>query len=810
MVKIKNIDINGLRGIKKKLQIDLAPTKSLLIFGDSGSGKSSITDALEWFYFDKIEHLSIEEIGRKGIEALRNLFLSHTVPAYIALQFSKARLNSQKKIYFKKSKLVSEIDNTDKNYTHYIENSQKERLILRYRSLGEFILKSKAEKMQEISGIIGFEEVSKYQGIFKKAVNDLRRDIKNKNFENQISIRKGQLLEQLNQQVNNDKQYFKAIQDLISPLNLNIKIKNHKDIGAVLETIKQPEDKSAVALQLSYDRVITSLETLSKSLNNFIDSVKRCYDAYESISKDASKLGKISLERLLSEGLSLLEKKQFTEDKCPLCLQNKDRAELIDEIKSRIAELQSFKKEKEKFILETESTGKLLETQISGLSMILNEKSLSLPKELNTKSEIQSIKQVFEEASYRLGGLFRFDIAVKEADKHLRIDSKKINQLIKSTKKSKNELTIAKKDDARFTIYANLESAREKFSDIKTFEEESSVLNAQLETMDIVYSEFNKRQREGLINFLKSISKDINDFYAYMNPDERVDEIELIPLGEEDTLVGVSIEFKFHGKIVSPPNRFLSESHLNCLGICLFLSSVKAFNKENKFFVLDDVISSFDKNHRLKFARLLLEKFSDYQILLFTHEDDWFEYVSNMVKSNGWIITKMIWDNDNGASLASIIPNLRNRIEDKIQKSDSSELGNMLRKHLEHILKNICFNIEAKTKFLYNDRNEDRMCHELLSAIRGEIKNRKSNLTSEKVFERIDASNFLGRKASHDSKFRENISDLKVFHQDINELEKLFYCDEKKCGKCISMKNYDNVNKEIRCDCGNRKYKWIK
>ena len=148
MIKVKDIDIFGIRGIKKRLPIDIAPDKSLLIFGDNGSGKSSITDAFEWFYFDKIEHLSMEEIGRKGLEALRNTFLSHKDPAYISIKFSNSKLDSKKSIYFKKSKLVSKFDNDDMTVVNYIKNSQKERLILRYRNLGEFILKSKSEKMQ--------------------------------------------------------------------------------------------------------------------------------------------------------------------------------------------------------------------------------------------------------------------------------------------------------------------------------------------------------------------------------------------------------------------------------------------------------------------------------------------------------------------------------------------------------------------------------------------------------------------------------------------------------------------------------------
>lgn len=72
MNKIKVINITGIRGIKERLPLYL-DKKSVLIFGENGTGKSSLADAMEWFYKDKIEHLTGEEVGTKN--ALRNIFL---------------------------------------------------------------------------------------------------------------------------------------------------------------------------------------------------------------------------------------------------------------------------------------------------------------------------------------------------------------------------------------------------------------------------------------------------------------------------------------------------------------------------------------------------------------------------------------------------------------------------------------------------------------------------------------------------------------------------------------------------------------
>ncbi len=62
--KIKALALKGIRGVREKFGLNL-DGKSILIYGDNGTGKSSFTDALEWLYYDQIEHLSNEEIGKK-------------------------------------------------------------------------------------------------------------------------------------------------------------------------------------------------------------------------------------------------------------------------------------------------------------------------------------------------------------------------------------------------------------------------------------------------------------------------------------------------------------------------------------------------------------------------------------------------------------------------------------------------------------------------------------------------------------------------------------------------------------------------
>ena len=808
-MKVKRLEISGIRGIRKDISIDLDSSKSILIYGDNGSGKSSIADAFEWFYYDKIEHLSTEEIGSKGVYALRNVFLPDNEDAYVELSCSDSKCDCRKKLFYNKSKLASEYLNTSQNFKDYLNASLKENLILRYKDLLRFILSTKAQKLEEISQIIGFSEVSKIKGVLKRAVNDLKKELKIKNYDNHISIKQSQIIEQIDQNIVDDEQYLRAVRELVTPLNLSIKVVDNSSIDTILELLKKPEDKEAIAQQLSYEKVIENLNNFKASFNNICLSYKAFHEKCQQIAKDQDKLKKISLEPLLSQGLSILEKRLYEDDKCPLCLLDKDREELIAELRKRLEELTIIKKEKDAALDEQNTTQRFVQGALTEIENALKEKCLLLEESYVLRKGIEQIKETTSTAleKIRKASLSELELINKPED-FISLDALALQSVISALVSKKDKIITGKKDDITFTVYSKINSVRQSYNEIKSLKKASEILTQQQLSMELIYNEFVKKQREGLCSFLEFISRDINELYIFMNDSENVSEIELIPLDEDDEFVGITLQFKFHGKPESPPHKYLSESHLNCLGICLFLASVKAFNKLNRFIVLDDVISSFDTNHRARFARLLVERFSDYQLFLFTHEKDWFELVSSMVKGKNWMIKKVRWDHDNGACIEEPLIDLKTRIENKIKKSDSSELGNMIRKYLERLLKEICFNLEVKMKFLFNDHNENRMSNELLSELKSRLKDRKCELNDQPVFDRLNASMFLGNKTSHDSTFSESIDDLKMFYRDVLELRSLFKCY--KCNNLISKNHYDHVENTVKCSCGVLKYNWRK
>src|SRR5690606_36531217 len=104
------------------------------------------------------------------------------------------------------------------------------------------------------------------------------------------------------------------------------------------------------------------------------------------------------------------------------------------------------------------------------------------------------------------------------------------------------------------------------------------------------------------------------------------------------------------------PRAFLSEGHLDSLGLCIFLATVKIFNAPGTLLVLDDVLTSIDRDHRHRVGELLLDEFADYQVILTTHDEHWFELLKSVTRARGvqgnWKFTKVeAWSVERGPIL---------------------------------------------------------------------------------------------------------------------------------------------------------------
>ena len=804
--KIKNISITGLRGIKDSISLPLNE-KSILLYGDNGTGKSSISDAIEWFYTDRVSHLSGSEIDLK--EALRNSHQKDSDTATITISYNRNIIDATRSLFSKKGKLTSEISNSSNDFQNYYKTSESENLLLRYQFLRDFIDQTKGDKLKYLSDIIGFSELTKTKEVLRKAFNSIKSEIKTQNFEAQINNEKQTLIAKIGAAVSQENNLFEKINEIVEPLKTEIIVNSIEDIDKVLNHIKRPTNTKQITELQFLENTNNALSTL-KSEIHFIDKeYHKYFSEFNKIAEDVQSIMQTFLAELLKSGETVINKKFHKEDSCPLCLQEKNLEDLKSDIQRRLKEIEESSKKKVTFDSTKKSISDIIEERLKRLELIAN--NVLLNEQGNEKIKTAIITLNKRLTDYQKAANEKVTSGNKLPANNTLIltdDDFKIQEQITTRLEA---IQTAIKNDKSTELYASILSAKDAFLKIKRFEKDRSKLEYQKNSLEIIYNEFVKRQKEGLESFINSFSSYINDFYQYMNPDEQFHEIRIVTIGEDDELNGITIEYKYNGSWVSPPQKYFSESHLNCFGISFFLASVIAFNKENKFIILDDVISSFDSTHRKRFADLLFEKFADYQFILLTHEEQWFNYVRQLAKKKEWIVGEINWSDAKGTHLGEKPNDLKEFIERELANNSVEALGNPIRKYLESVLKDIAINLDVKVSFRLNDQNEKRMPDELLSELKSRIGKSGGQDIKAKVpiIDRVGYSTILGNLLSHDNPFNPKIGDLRAFWADIIELEKIFYCQEVGCKRPkVTLRNYDNVAKKIRCGCDTTKYEW--
>jgi len=208
-------------------------------------------------------------------------------------------------------------------------------------------------------------------------------------------------------------------------------------------------------------------------------------------------------------------------------------------------------------------------------------------------------------------------------------------------------------------------------------------------------------RKAGVQSMLDTVSATANRYYSAIHPDEDIGESSLAVRDAATSSVNLSTIFHGHEE---PPLLHFSESHLDTLGLCYFLALRKhetARLPTYKVLVLDDVMHSVDAEHRSRVAQLLKSEFSDHQLIVTTH-DDFFYEVLHQVLGSGFAYHRIAnWDLSAGPVLADPSTDLDIVLEAKGRASRrpadlSSACGRFLEGYLKQIAERLEISVPAR------------------------------------------------------------------------------------------------------------------
>ncbi|MEO1089001.1 MAG: AAA family ATPase [Pseudomonadota bacterium] len=91
-----------------------------------------------------------------------------------------------------------------------------------------------------------------------------------------------------------------------------------------------------------------------------------------------------------------------------------------------------------------------------------------------------------------------------------------------------------------------------------------------------------------------------------------------------------------------PPAGYLSDSQIHSVALALRLAAIKRFNTGAPIIALDDVVTSYDADHRRAIAALISKMFMDCQMIIVTHDERFFNYLKDQLAATDWKFTRII------------------------------------------------------------------------------------------------------------------------------------------------------------------------
>jgi hypothetical protein len=165
------------------------------------------------------------------------------------------------------------------------------------------------------------------------------------------------------------------------------------------------------------------------------------------------------------------------------------------------------------------------------------------------------------------------------------------------------------------TLRASLGALAENEKRAKDLE---TLLPRLKKTLELVESE----RKKFTDNILNAISARVGELYEAIHPGEGLNKIALALDAAKRASLEIATEFG--GRPDIPPQAYFSDSHLDTLGLCVFLALAEREAPENKLLVLDDVLGSVDEPHVDRVIEMIYDVISKFRhCVVTTHYGPW-------------------------------------------------------------------------------------------------------------------------------------------------------------------------------------------
>ena len=747
--RIDKITVKAFRGISYESSIDFKDIT--ILCGENGTGKSSFVNAFEYIFSNELDALYGRDVEKDAF--IHNGFEKKDVD--IEISFANGEV-----LKLGKKTECPELNEMLEN--EYIKNAS---FILNRKNLLRFIDGNTTDKYKAVMDLWGFKKLNTYQSHLSSTHNEIKRELGNKNDEQEERLIKlSQLL--VNKQ---DLSYDSSIDELNKILKRNNYdlIDNETDFSDYLLNLHINPNDFLNDIKLEFDSIFNNM-----AQNDFDSELKDLLSEYETVVYDNFKSTNDLID-ILDKSYDYIDSNKSK--KCPIC-----ESEINEDVLNKINNNLEILKEQDKEFLAWKNKFFNFLPNLNAFIFDLNDLDENIIKLKSNDSDTNLLNFNFNNERLILQNLYSDLNDLLSTGKKINIKStlfKDIFEKINLLKENLNKYFEENNDKSDLFIINNALIELDKINDLRM---QIATLNSKLSVAKITLETFTSTKEEFINEIIADIKGDIEHFY------------DIIHEGDEISGPGIELPDPNHLRVYLnsfgedvDPRSFASEGHLDSLGLCIFLAFNKKFN-QIPFIILDDVIATVDMGHKQKIAELLIDELGDYQIFITTHSKLWAEQLKRLTnhsprKQKSYEI--IAWNKEEGPILATPIDS--EEIITKYLSPDNYDLnaaGNTARRYLEYILKQICR--VNKLEIPYEERPQ---CESFYSKASSHINKASKGTPLEKYYldkwDELEKVKFFANILSHDNAMdfdQISYNEVKRFCDAVMDLRNSVICEEHK------------------------------
>jgi len=791
-MKIKSIEIHAFRGIPF-LNLDLHDGKGLLIQGENGTGKSSIADAIEFFFTGDISQLK----GKQSVSLKKHGTNVNFTPDDLKIEMV---IKQDKNTDYTIERTLKSSMEYPKSLEYYFNVADKRTFILRRSQVLKFIESSPSDRYKFIGTVLGVEKLESIELEMQRAQKYLKQKIKEKN--EKITKIKEKLSFCLDSQIEKEK-------DLIPAINQLIESQGDYQIESVdeIEDCYKKLDSLVNQDNIEKFNALNEISSSNETINTLNEDIMKEFHQADSLKNEILEIHGISdlpIIKILKNAKEILQEMDL--EKCPLCEQTILGEHLQTRIDERLETLEDLSGSKEKLKESIKSLKRLFKSLHNSLKTINN--NIVLFAELNSfsnhlNSEMELLQIFTDGINYQIflqGEINWKDLnnRIEQLEKILKPINNLINDIKASLETSTNEENII--------ILKVLREVNDNYLKLINLQKQILLCRKHEQIATTLFSTFSEVKKQKIQEIYDSIEQDIQYFYDSLHPHESHKNIKLgVDLGKRSS---TNLKMEIFGRDDEDPRGLNSEGHLDSLGLCVFLALVNKFNHDFPIVVLDDVVTTVDSRHREKVCKLLFEEFKDKQFIITTHDAIWFDQLRAAQRAykldNKFRNMNIVgWDLESGPILKPYVP-IKSRIRQKIEAGDRNCAGNEVRRYLEWLLDEICKNTNAPVPLNQDGRYDAKILFDSArNRLIEKIKDQEFKENIKESFKNIEKTMIMGNILSHNNLFAGNISinEVENFWKSVQVLEELMSCPN--CGKPIKQYKELEILRCSKINCQN-------